>query len=178
MRNPVLDRFFLRIYARPNRLPMSNIHDIYSYSSEDSALRDLVITAVLNIGTGVLVEGYCDDVPGKFLVDLLRPVENEGFGSFGCKDEGEVRAWLEGKMGRVCGEYHLHDDDEEEEEEEEDDDGYYDDDGGDERDDVLDEEEDQYYSNGGEDEERRDFSERTKRELGPVYAILARNTRY
>jgi hypothetical protein len=101
MRNAVLDRFFLRIYARPNHLPMSNIHDIYSNSSDGSALRDLVITAVLNTGTGGLVEGYCDGVPGKFLVDLLRTVEDEGFRPFACKDEGKVRAWLEGKMGSI-----------------------------------------------------------------------------
>jgi hypothetical protein len=181
LRNAVLDRFFLRIYTQPNQLPMQNIHDVYKHSSEGSSLRDMVITTILNIGTGELVNKYCDELPGKFMADLLQTVEDEGVMPFGHKkEEGEARAWLEAKKGRVCGEYHLHDGEEEGAEEQDDGggDGHYGDDGGDERDDGLDEEEDKYYDDGGEDEELRNFSERTRRELGPLYAIRARYTRY
>jgi hypothetical protein len=157
MRNAVIDKLFLRIFAQPKRLPFENIHDVYDHSSEGSALRDLVISIILNIGTNGLVEIYSDEVPRKFLVDLLKIAESDGIAPFSHKQQWEMGPWLESKKRRICREYHQHDEE---------------DLGGDE---DMDEE---YYDDGGEDGGPREWSERTRRELGSIYAIRARYSRY
>jgi hypothetical protein len=103
MRNAVIDKLFLRIFAQPNRLSFENIHKLYDNSSEGSALRDLVINIILNIGTNGLVEIYSDEVPRKFLVDLLKMTESDGIAPFSHKQQWKMEPWLESKRGGFAG---------------------------------------------------------------------------
>jgi hypothetical protein len=114
MRNAVLDRFFLRIYSQPNRLPMDNIRDVYKNTSENSSLRDLVITIIINIGTSGLVDDYSNEIPRQFLVDCLRTAAEDKIVPFSHKEQWQASAWLERKKDRICRHYHVHDEDQDE----------------------------------------------------------------
>jgi hypothetical protein len=108
LRNALLDQFFLRVYGEPDRLPMMSIHNVYDKTSDNSSLRDLVVTIIINIGDGGLVESYQRDVPREFLADCLKTAGEDGIVPFANKDKKKVKTWLEEKKDKMCRHYHVH----------------------------------------------------------------------
>jgi hypothetical protein len=48
LRNAALDAFFLRIIAKPDRLPYHRVYDIYKSTSSSSSLRGLMVEVILS----------------------------------------------------------------------------------------------------------------------------------
>jgi hypothetical protein len=108
LRNAILDEYFLRIFSQPHRLPLGHVRDVYDNTSENSSLRDLIVTIVTNIGSWTEVELYHDELPRQFLLDCLKIAAEDGLVLFAKHEEEKARVWLEDKKGRMCMNYHVH----------------------------------------------------------------------
>ena len=107
-RNAVLDAFFTRIARKEDGFPYESIRDVYECTKENSSLRDLVITIVINIGTSDELQAVKEDLPRTFLVDCLAMAAEDGIVPFRKSGRHGKGFWLDEKKDSLCVQYHVH----------------------------------------------------------------------
>lgn len=109
-RNALLDAFFLRLAASGRRLRLRDVpvREVYKSTSSSSSLRDMLVTVMVNSDNARDVEWCEDELPKAFFVDCRRIAAEDKIVPFEKRSRG-VEEWMEGKMERICEEYHVHD---------------------------------------------------------------------
>ncbi len=109
LRNAALDEFFLHIYDDPDRLPYKYIDDIYKVTSPGSALRSVIVDAVVNIGMKKDVQAWADKLPNAFTTDCLIAASEDGIVPFSSEwSDEDIFEWLDERKENMCEMFYHH----------------------------------------------------------------------
>jgi hypothetical protein len=112
--NAILDKFFLRIYDHLTHIPVESIRKVYKHTTENSSLRDLIVTIFINTSSSGLLQSHQNEVWSQFMEDCLRAAANDKMVPLSNNEQWQTTLWLKRKRKRICKHYHMHEEDSDE----------------------------------------------------------------